>query len=79
MDGPNQVKLIQIHKVDRLQLDGRTQQGSNLKSTAWTDPTRVKFIQMNGSHEGFKSHSVELMDTTKIKNLLQVYKVDGHR
>ena len=66
MDGPNQVKLIQIHKVDRLQLDGRTQQGSNL-------------FQMNGSDEGSKSHSVGLMDTTKIKNLLQVYKVDGHR
>ena len=57
---------------------GRTQQGSKLKTTLWTDPTRVKPIQMNGSNEGSKSHSIGLMDTTKIKNLLQVYKVDGH-
>ena len=52
---------------------------SKLKSTTWMDPTRVKPIQMNGSHEGSKSHSIELMDTTKIKNLLLVYEVDGHR
>ena len=62
---------LYIHKVDRLQLGsrprrGRTQQGSNL-------------FQMNGSNEGSKSHSIGLMDTTKIKNLLQVYEVDGHR